>query len=170
MRKTPFGTKSSTLTFSSCGDPCTSVNHRRGDHKPFRPALREDIALKAVSVESKATPIRLARQVVGSSNIASQVLATKTALRLQLIEPHAQCLYPYRTLTTQGVMHITPHLPFSVTMSNFSDSAQYLPKHMVVASTEHATPTIFNCRRIPANLVAIGTPRIVNPEYHRRRG
>lgn len=88
------------------------------------------------------------------------MLRTTIPSQLPLIQPHFQGFFRHTTFAACKNMDVSLCISFFITVRNFSNMAQFLLKHMVVARTEPPSPSIYHFRRSPSNSVAIGTPEI----------
>lgn len=123
----------------------------------FCPAVSYDTTGETVQGEFKTNLIGLARQLVLSSHIAAQNLATTPASRLLLIPAHFQCSSSQTKLAECGFIDILPCVPFNITVNSFSNMPRHLQKHLIIAHTESPLPTIPHCRQVLTKPAALNT-------------
>lgn len=102
----------------------------------LRPTYNNDITRKDDYDVFMTNSIMVAQQIIVPLHTAAQVLVATTVLRLLLIRPHFHCFPCHTTPAARVVMDAPPCLPYYITLSNFSDRPQHLPKHIAIAHAE----------------------------------
>lgn len=164
MESIPFGTMNCSKAFSPVAIVVCRQSSAAATTTILSTASCDVHTCKAVYDKSETVSIRVARQILIPEITAVHALRNTTASGLLVIELHLQCLSHLITLAPRRTTNVSPCLPFYVTVGKFLDKPRYLPRHMVIAHTEHPPPSVYRCCRTSSHSI-----NVVNPKKRKYR-